>query len=94
MLLAFVTGLIGSADASGETGFSLLPLLLILLKALGFLVGTFLLSRKIIQPAIVVIERAKSKSAPVVAQRGLLLRDGRSGRIGGTSQHRRGVSRA
>jgi Kef-type K+ transport system membrane component KefB len=66
IVLAFVLGLVDSADAGAGTEFSFLPILLIIAKAAGFLAGSMLMSRTVIVPLIAIIQRAKSKSVPVV----------------------------
>ena len=66
IILAFVLGLVDSEDAGTAAEFSLLALAVILAKAIGFLLATFLVSRTLLDRAITVVLRAKSKSLPVV----------------------------
>ncbi len=62
VILAFMLGLVRSADAGGELEFSLLPIIVIGLKATGFLAGSILMSRTIVMPVVGLVEHAKSKS--------------------------------
>ena len=66
ILLAFVLGLVRSADASGTAQFGLLPILFILVKSVGFLAGTVFASRIIIGRMIELVAKARTKSVPVV----------------------------
>ena len=66
IVLAFVLGLVGSADSGTGTGVSLVPILLILVKAFGFLAGSLLMSRTVIVPLIGIVQRFQSKAIPVV----------------------------
>lgn len=66
IILAFVLGLVGSEDAGGAAEFGLLTLAVILAKAIGFLLATFLVSRTLLDRVITLVLHAKSQSLPVV----------------------------
>lgn len=66
LLLAFVFGLLRSADAGDPMGFEWLPILVILGKALGFLAGSFLVSRWAVEGMLAILQYAKSKSVGFV----------------------------
>lgn len=66
IVLSFVLGLAHATDAGTGTGVALVPILLILVKAFGFLAGSLLMSRTVIVPLIEIIQRSKSKTIPVV----------------------------
>jgi len=66
VILAFMLGLVHSADQGTSAGFSLMPLILIGVKAVGFLAGSILMSRTIIMPMISLVEHFKSKSGGMV----------------------------
>ena len=66
IVLAFVLGLVRSADAGGEIEVSLLPMLVVIGKAVGFLVGSLLSGRLIIVRFIRLVQFARSKSMPIV----------------------------
>lgn len=67
LVLAFVLGIVHSADTAGGTeAVSLLPILLILLQAVGFLALSLLIGRLLIVHLITVIQKAKSKSVGIV----------------------------
>lgn len=66
IILAFVLGLVGSEDAGAAAEFGLLTLAVILAKAIGFLLATFLVSRTLLDRVITLVLHAKSQSLPVV----------------------------
>lgn len=66
VVLSFVLGLAHAADAGTATGVALVPIVLILVKAFGFLAGSLLMSRTVIVPLIEIIQRFRSKTIPVV----------------------------
>ena len=66
VILAFMLGLVRSADQGTSASFSLMPLILIGVKAVGFLAGSILMSRTIIMPIISLVEHFKSKSGGIV----------------------------
>ena len=66
IVLAFVLGLVHSADSGGGVEFGALPIVLIVVKAVGFLAGSILMGRWVILPLISVVRKARSKSMPVV----------------------------
>ncbi|MXY70963.1 MAG: cation:proton antiporter [Acidobacteriia bacterium] len=66
VILAFMLGLVHSADQGTSAGLSLMPLILIGVKAVGFLAGSILMSRTIIMPIISLVEHFKSKSGGMV----------------------------
>lgn len=66
IVLAFVLGLVESADSGTGTGVSLVPILLILVKAIGFLAGSLLMSRTVIVPLMGIVQRFQSKTIPLV----------------------------
>ena len=66
IVLAFVLGLVRSADTGNEAGMGLLTVLLIVGKAVGFLGGAVLMGRWLILPLISVVRKARSASMPVV----------------------------
>ena len=66
VILAFMLGLVRSADQGISVDFSLLPIFLIGVKAIGFLAGSILMSRTIIMPIISLAEHFKSKSGGIV----------------------------
>ena len=66
IVLAFVLGLVGSADTADGTDVTILPILAILAKAGGFLAGAMLMSRTVVAPLMSVVQKAKSKTIPVV----------------------------
>ncbi len=66
IVLAFVLALVRSADAGGAIEVSPLPMLMIVGKAVGFLVGSILLGRLIIVRLMRVVQLARSKSMPIV----------------------------
>ncbi|MYB50758.1 MAG: cation:proton antiporter [Acidobacteriia bacterium] len=66
VILAFMLGLVHSADQGTSASFSLMPLILIGVKAVGFLAGSILMSRTIIMPIISLVEHFKSKSGGIV----------------------------
>lgn len=66
VILAFMLGLVHSADQGMGASFSVMPLILIGVKAVGFLAGSILMSRTIIMPIITLVEHFKSKSGGIV----------------------------
>ena len=66
IVLAFVLGLVHSADSGGGLEFGALPIVLIVVKAVGFLAGSVLMGRWVILPLISVVRKARSKAMPVV----------------------------
>ena len=66
VILAFMLGLVRSADQGLSVDFSVVPILLIGVKAIGFLAGSILMSRTIIMPIISLAEHFKSKSGGIV----------------------------
>ncbi len=66
VILAFMLGLVRSADQGLPAGFSLMPIILIGVKAVGFLAGSILMSRTIIMPIISLVEHFKSKGGGIV----------------------------
>ena len=66
VILAFMLGLVHSADQGTGASFSVMPLILIGVKAVGFLAGSILMSRTIIMPIISLVEHFKSKSSGIV----------------------------
>ena len=66
ILLAFVLGLVRSADANEMAEFGLLPILFILAKAVGFLAGTFVVSRAVVGRIVALVPKARTKSVAVV----------------------------
>ncbi len=66
IVLAFVLGLLRSADAGNAFRIEALPAVLILGKAVVFMVGSILVGRWVVLPAISLVQRARSKSMPIV----------------------------
>lgn len=62
VILAFMLGVVRSVDAGGEAEISLVPILVIGLKAVGFLAGSILMSRTIVMPVVALVEHARSQS--------------------------------
>ena len=66
VVLAFVLGLIRSADSGTGLEFGALPIVLIVAKAVGFLAGSVLMGRWIVVPLVSVVRKARSRYMPVV----------------------------
>ena len=66
IVLATVLGLVRSADTVGALGISVVPVLLIVAKAFGFLAGALLFGRVVIIPLMRIFRMVRSPSAPVV----------------------------
>ena len=66
VILAFLLALVHSADQGASASFSLMPIVFIGVKAVGFLAGSILMSRTIIMPIITLVEHFKSKSGGIV----------------------------
>ena len=62
VILAFMLGLVRSADEGGEVEVALVPILLIGMKAVGFLAGSILMSRTVVMPVVALVEHARSNS--------------------------------
>ena len=62
VILAFMLGVVRSVDEAGEAEFALVPILLIGIKAVGFLAGSILMSRTIVMPVVALVEHARSQS--------------------------------
>lgn len=66
IVLAIVLGFVHAADAGGEIEVSAGPILLIVLKAAGFLGGSVIVGRLILAPLMRIVRLARSTSVPVV----------------------------
>ena len=66
IVLAFVVGLLRTADSGSGSGLGVVETALILVKAVVFLAGSILMGRGVVLPAMSLVRRAKSKSMPVV----------------------------
>ncbi len=66
IVLAFVLGLLRSADSGEDVGVEVLPTVLIVAKAAAFLAGSLLTGRWVVLPAMALVQRAQSKSMPLV----------------------------
>lgn len=65
ILLAFVLGLIRSADSGGALEVSLVPILAIMGKAVGFLAGAVLLGRGLLAPLVKRLRATRSQSRAI-----------------------------
>ena len=66
IVLAIVLGFVHAADAGGAIEVSAGPILLIVLKAAGFLGGSVVVGRLILAPLMRIVRLARSTSVPVV----------------------------
>ena len=66
IVLAIVLGLVSAADAGGAIEISFGPVLLIVLKAVGFLAGSVIVGRLCFVPLMRLVRLARSPSVPVV----------------------------
>ena len=66
IVLAIVLGLVQAADAGGAPDVSIVPILVVVAKAVGFLAGAILVGRLVMVPLMRVVSMARSSSAPVV----------------------------
>lgn len=66
LVLAFMLGIVHSADSGGSGELSLLPILLAMAQAVAFLAGSVLIGRKLIIPLIALVEKARSESMGLV----------------------------
>ena len=66
IVLAIVLGLVRAADAGGPPNISLVPILVIVAKAVGFLAGAIVVGRLVMSPLMRIVRMARSPSVPVV----------------------------
>ena len=66
IVLAIILGLVHAADAGGALSISVGPLLLIVVRAVGFLAASIFLGRLILVPVMRLVRLARSPSVPVV----------------------------
>ena len=66
IVLAIVLGLVRAADAGGALDVSIVPILLIVVKAAGFLAGAVVIGRLVLVPVMRIVRMARSPSVPVV----------------------------
>ena len=66
IVLAIVLGLVQTADAGGALDVSIVPILVIVAKAVGFLAGAIVVGRLVMVPLMRIVRMARSPSAPVV----------------------------
>ena len=66
IVLAIVLGLVHASDAGGALSISVGPLLLIVVRAVGFLAASIFLGRLVLVPVMRLVRLARSPSVPVV----------------------------
>ena len=66
IVLGIVLGLVRAADTGGALEVSVVPILMIVVKAAAFLAGSFVFGRLVIIPLMRIVRLARSRSVPVV----------------------------